>query len=80
MSEIKMIFFCGYNAYYADGTCKNDAIDSAALPAYSLTFPAGNVKQKTYGCSQAGTFDSGSYERVKLDFICTDKTEGINTF
>ena len=62
MKEIKMLFFCGYNAYYSDGSCQTDALDSSAKPAYSLTFPQGNKPQKTYGCSQGGDFESESYE------------------
>jgi len=44
MRDIKMLFFCGYDGFYSDGACQGGALDSAALPAYSLSFPAGNIK------------------------------------
>lgn len=75
---MQMYFFCGYDQHYVDKQCQGNPPQNGEQ-TYSLNFPKGD-KIKLYTCSSINQFNSGSYEYLKLEFICRDRTEPISIF
>lgn len=74
-----MFYMCGLNQHFAGSRLCQNNNQKNGQDTFSLEFSSG-FNQKVYSCEDKSTLVSGSYEYLKLEFICRDRTEGVGIF